>query len=106
MRPINKAFRFVAVLAALILALELPAGQQSPDSPDLDMMNKIRFEGLRHSGVAKLAAYLSDVIGPRPTGSPAIARANAWAAESCSISRPSRCRRPSPPTRAGTTRPA
>jgi len=81
MRPINKAFRFVAVLAALILALELPAGQQSPDSPDLDMMNKIRFEGLRHSGVAKLAAYLSDVIGPRPTGSPAIARANAWAAE-------------------------
>ncbi len=47
---------------------------------DLDMMNRIRFEGLQHSQVGKLAAYLSDVIGPRPAGSPEIDRANRWAA--------------------------
>jgi hypothetical protein len=50
------------------------------DQPDLDMMNRIRFEGLQHSQVGRLVAYLSDVIGPRPTGSPEIDRANKWAA--------------------------
>lgn len=47
---------------------------------DLDIMNRIRYEGLQHSQVRRLAAYLSDVIGPRPAGSPEIDRANRWAA--------------------------
>jgi carboxypeptidase Q len=66
-----------AALAAIaVIALGLLAAQ---DKPDLNVMNKIRFEGLQHSQVGKLAAYLSDVIGPRPTGSPEIDRANKWA---------------------------
>ncbi len=82
MRILGKApLLTAAALAILALTLGLAAGQRGPDAPDLDMMNKIRFEGLQHSRVAKLAAYLSDVIGPRPTGSPEIARANAWAAD-------------------------
>jgi carboxypeptidase Q len=67
----------VAALVA-VLALGLFAAQS--EKPDLDMMNRIRFEGLKHSQVGQVLAYLSDVIGPRPTGSPEIARANQWAA--------------------------
>ena len=64
-------------LAAVVFVLVAFAAE---DKADLDMANKIRFEGLKHSQAAKLAAYLSDVIGPRPTGSPEIDRANKWAA--------------------------
>jgi hypothetical protein len=70
------ARRFLATAIA-VFAVGLFAAQ---DKPDLDMMNKIRYEGLHHSQVGKLAAFLSDVIGPRPTGSPEIDRANRWAA--------------------------
>ncbi len=69
--------RLLCSLAIAALSAALCAAQ---DKPDLDMMNRIRFEGLKHSQVGKLAAYLSDVIGPRPTGSPEIDRANKWAA--------------------------
>ena len=69
--------RLKVLLAAAVIVLAPLAAQ---DKPDLRMMNRIRFEGLQHSQVGKLAAYLSDVIGPRPTGSPEIDRANKWAA--------------------------
>ena len=67
----------LAAAAAVLLALNLSAAD---DRPDLGVMNRIRFEGLKHSQVGKTVAYLSDVIGPRPTGSPEIDRANKWAA--------------------------
>lgn len=69
--------RLLCSLAIAAFSAALCAAQ---DKPDPDMMNKIRFEGLKHSQVGKLAAYLSYVIGPRPTGSPEIDRANKWAA--------------------------
>ncbi|MBN2409159.1 MAG: peptidase, partial [Candidatus Aminicenantes bacterium] len=72
---IRKNGIIAAALAALAIVLFA-----APDTPDLDMMNRIRFEGLNHSQVGKLVAYLSDVIGPRPAGSPEIDRANKWAA--------------------------
>jgi len=67
----------LAAAAAVLLALNLFAAD---DRPDLGVMNRVRFEGLEHSQVGKTVAYLSDVIGPRPTGSPEIDRANRWAA--------------------------
>ena len=77
-RKLSAKFLIFAPAAAFaVFALGLFAAQ---DKPDLDTVNKIRFEGLKHSQVGKLAAYLSDVIGPRPTGSPEIDRANKWAA--------------------------
>ncbi len=78
------AHRCVSPIVALTLAAVLIAFAAAlfaaQDQPDLDMMNRIRFEGLQHSQVGRLVAYLSDVIGPRPTGSPEIDRANKWAA--------------------------
>jgi len=71
---------FRLLLLSTVLALVL-IGSAATDQADRDMANKIRFEGLKHSQVGKLTAYLSDVIGPRPTGSPEIDRANRWAAD-------------------------
>lgn len=42
---------------------------------------RIREEGLKHSQVMQTISYLTDVIGPRLTGSPALKRANQWTAD-------------------------
>jgi carboxypeptidase Q len=76
--PVRLPVMLFAAAVAAVFALGLFAAQA--DKPDLDMMNRIRFEGLQHSQVGKIVAYMSDVIGPRPTGSPEIDRANKWAA--------------------------
>jgi carboxypeptidase Q len=48
------------------------------ESIDLNAYNAIREEGLIHSHVMEYAGGLSDGIGPRLTGSPNMAKANAW----------------------------
>ncbi len=52
-------------------------------SPDVQRTNdpiaRIRDEGLNRSQVMQTLSYLTDVIGPRLTGSPNIKRANQWA---------------------------
>ena len=54
------------------------APQPAEESIDLTMYARIREEGLRHSHVMEFGAALADGIGPRLTGSPNMARANAW----------------------------
>jgi len=71
-----KRFYVIGLAVALMFVGMLTA--QEP--VDWDMVSKIRHEGIQHSQVMWLVGYLSDVIGPRPTGSPAIDRANKWAA--------------------------
>ena len=45
---------------------------------DLTMYSKIRDEGFKHSHVMQFAGALTEGIGPRLTGSPNMAKANAW----------------------------
>src|SRR4051812_24276195 len=45
---------------------------------DADAIARIREEGMSRSQVMKTLSYLSDVIGPRLTGSPNLRHANAW----------------------------
>jgi carboxypeptidase Q len=52
--------------------------QPATESLDLGMYNAIRDEGLEHSHVMDYAGGLTDGIGPRLTGSPNMAKANAW----------------------------
>jgi carboxypeptidase Q len=52
--------------------------QPAEESLDLTMYARIREEGLKHSHVMQFAGALSDGIGPRLTGSPNMAKANAW----------------------------
>jgi carboxypeptidase Q len=48
---------------------------------DMDMVSKIRKEGLDNSKVMEIAMYLTDVSGPRLTASPGYLRAANWAKE-------------------------
>ena len=48
------------------------------DDPDLEVINKIREEGFKNSQVMETLGYLTDVIGPRLTGSPAMRESNDW----------------------------
>ena len=43
-----------------------------------DPIDRIKEEGLKHSQVMATLSYLTDVIGPRLTGSPNMKRANEW----------------------------
>ncbi len=52
--------------------------QPAVEAIDLDMYARIREEGFKHSHVMEFGAALADGIGPRLTGSPNMAKANAW----------------------------
>src|SRR5271163_414416 len=54
------------------------APQPPTENIDLAMYARIRTEGLQHSHIMEYASALSDDIGPRLTGSPNMAKANAW----------------------------
>jgi carboxypeptidase Q len=49
------------------------------ESVDPAMVQKIRDEGLNHSKVMETAFYLTDVSGPRLSGSPSLKHAQEWA---------------------------
>jgi hypothetical protein len=52
--------------------------QPAVEKLDLTMYARIREEGLLHSHVMDYGSALADDIGPRLTGSPNMAKANAW----------------------------
>ncbi|MGD0517886.1 MAG: M20/M25/M40 family metallo-hydrolase [Thermoguttaceae bacterium] len=56
-------------------------GSQSAKKQVGDPIARIREEGLKRSQVMQTLSYLTDVIGPRLTGSPALKRANEWSSE-------------------------
>src|ERR1700677_1985004 len=61
---------------------ERPAGKTAVKNeatkPSTDPIERIKEEGLKHSQVMATLSYLTDVIGPRLTGSPNMKRANEW----------------------------
>ncbi len=52
--------------------------QPAVEKIDYGMYARIREEGLQHSHIMEYASALADDIGPRLTGSPNLAKANAW----------------------------
>jgi carboxypeptidase Q len=67
--------RQTAVLVVLQIAI---ATAVAAEPVDLDLVTKIRDEGFRRSQVMEIAWHLTDVIGPRVTGSPQMTEANEW----------------------------
>ena len=55
-----------------------PQAQPAPAAPTPDIIERIKDEGINRSQVMQTVEYLTDVIGPRLTGSPALRRANNW----------------------------
>ncbi|HEX8284450.1 MAG TPA: M20/M25/M40 family metallo-hydrolase [Pyrinomonadaceae bacterium] len=58
-----------------------PAQTQAQPAPTPDAVERIKEEGLKRSEVMRTLSHLTDVIGPRLTGSPALRRANEWTRE-------------------------
>ncbi len=73
--------RIVATTALIAIAAALPLAAQWPatEKIDLDAIYRIKDEGLQHSKVMEIESYLTDVYGPRLTGSPNIKEAAEWA---------------------------
>jgi carboxypeptidase Q len=64
----------------LLLFLQLTFAAYAQQEPvNLDMIHKIKQEGLKNSKVMETALYLTDVSGPRLAASPGLKRANSWA---------------------------
>src|SRR3954467_15315012 len=69
--------RAVLVMALAAGAMAVAAAQS--EKLDYAMLGRIRDEGLNRSQVMDHVSWLSDVYGPRLTGSPGIQQASEWA---------------------------
>lgn len=67
----------VAAVAAGLLA-SLPLGAAS-EKIDYEAINKIKQEGMQNSKVMEISSWLTDVHGPRLTGSPNMMKGAEWA---------------------------
>ncbi len=67
--------KYISLVIALSFALQVCAQEKV----DLDVINKIKKEGLQNSKVMDIAFMLTDVSGPRLTNSPGYFRAANWA---------------------------
>src|SRR5262245_17844907 len=67
------------MLAVLTVVALVPVTGQSREPVDLQAVYRIKEEGLQRSKVMEIASYLTDVYGPRLTGSPSIKAAGEWA---------------------------
>ncbi len=65
------------LLLAFLVCLTLPA-LAAEETVDLEMVTRIRDEGFTNSKVMETVEHLTDVIGPRVTGSPQMREANDW----------------------------
>ncbi len=63
----------------LICAVFIAAGLSAQEKVDLYTINRIKNEAFQNSKVMENAFYLTDVYGPRLTGSPGIQAAAEWA---------------------------
>src|SRR3989442_98963 len=82
---VNGHANVVLHVALFTIALAQPTRSQTNDTQTAtsragtnDPIRRIREEGLNHSQVMETLSYLSDIIGPRLTGSPNLKRANEW----------------------------
>jgi carboxypeptidase Q len=65
-------------ILTLALCLVVLGGARAQETIDAEMMARIRDEGLNRSQLPQTLSYLTEVIGPRLTGSPGLLRANDW----------------------------
>jgi hypothetical protein len=89
---LTTVFLLAAVIVVPIAGAQSPAVKQdpavpltksitAPDATALSLDKKIITEAKSGSEIMRNLAYLSDIIGPRLTGSPALKQANEWTAE-------------------------
>src|SRR5438034_409447 len=74
----NRLYRWAVLAAVIGLAAGLPLRAAS-EKINYEDITKIRAEGMQRSQVMEIMSYLTDVYGPRLTGSPNIQKAGEWA---------------------------
>src|SRR5215212_2576230 len=67
-------------IAILLLTLTLPISAAAQSAVDTIGVGRLLDQAMNRSEVMKNLQYLTDVIGPRLSGSPAMRRANQWTA--------------------------
>src|SRR5215469_15145888 len=77
------ALRFAAALLAIAIVapadlLAATASLPNTETVNWEVTSQIRSEGFHNSKVMEIESQLTDVIGPRLTGSPNMKRANEW----------------------------
>jgi hypothetical protein len=78
MQKFIKMVTTASIFSAVLMAPAVLAADEPVDHP---MITKIRDEGFNRSEVMNTLEHLTDVIGPRLTGSPAMREANKWTAK-------------------------
>jgi carboxypeptidase Q len=73
----HRTFALTAMMAMLV-GLPLAADWPVTEKLDLDAVYRIKEEGLQRSKVMEIESYLTDVYGPRLTGSPNMKEAADW----------------------------
>ncbi len=74
--------RLIPLLMLPAVLFPLPASSQmAQEAVDVELVQQIREEGLERSQIEALAHHLTEIIGPRLTGSPGMKKANEWTAE-------------------------
>src|SRR5258706_8668753 len=68
--------KFANILLLLVIVVSMVVAQEKVDTAAI---SRIKSEGMNNSQVMELLSYLSDVYGPRLTGSPGFLRAANWA---------------------------
>jgi len=69
--------KLISLLTVFVFISSVSIAQE--EKLDMDMVSKIKKEGLENSKVMEIAMYLTDVSGPRLTSSPGYMRAANWA---------------------------
>ena len=77
MKP-SRTFALTALICTLV-GLPLAADWPITEKVDLDAIYRIKEEGLQRSKVMDIESWLTDVYGPRLTGSPELKEAADWA---------------------------
>ncbi len=80
-------FAFPVILLVMLLQAILPVktqGQVAPEPVDPEMVAKIKSEAMDGSQIMRTISYLTDVHGPRLTGSPLADKAADWTLEQLS----------------------
>jgi hypothetical protein len=74
----TRLYRFAVLAAVVALAAGLPL-RAAGEKINYEDLTKIKAEGMQRSQVMEIMSYLTDVYGPRLTGSPNIQKAGEWA---------------------------
>lgn len=75
----HRRYTTALLLIVSLLTFNTALAQSPQEKFDADTVEKIKEEGLKRSQVMELISYMTDVHGPRLTGSPNIRKAQEWA---------------------------